>query len=139
MITALDTNILIDVLESDPLFADVSARAIARAGQLGALIACDVVWAEVATAYDPPGAVLDDLSLVGVRFVPMSADAALRAAAAWAQYRANGGKRIRIAADFLVGGHAAQQADRLLTRDADFHRQHFPGLEVLAPAEFLAE
>ena len=48
MITAVDTNVLIDVLEADPEFGTNSAAALARACQTGTLIACDVVWAEVA-------------------------------------------------------------------------------------------
>lgn len=133
MITAVDTNVLIDVLEADPEFGARSAAALARASRDGALIACDVVWAEVATAYQPPQAVLEDLAAFGLRFEPMHETSALSAAEAWARYRASGGKRTRIAADFLIGAHASCQADRLLTRDAGFHRQHFAALRVETP------
>lgn len=135
MITAVDSNVLIDILEGDVEFGEQSARALASACGSGAVIACDVVWAEVATAYQPPDAVLEDLAAFGVSFRPMSDAAALSAAAAWAHYRAAGGKRTRIAADFLIGGHAAHQADRLLTRDAGFYRQHFAGLAVTQPQD----
>ena len=137
MITAVDTNILIDVLEADPEFGSRSAAALARSSRDGALIACDVVWAEVATAYQPPQAVLKDLAAFGLRFEPMLETSALVAARTWAQYRAAGGKRLRIAADFLIGAHAARQADRLLTRDASFHRKHFGGLVVQTPKDLI--
>lgn len=133
MITAVDTNILIDILEGDIEFGAASAAALARAARDGALVACEAVWVEVATAYAPDADVADDLRVLGLRFLPMSEDAALRAAHAWAAYRRAGGARRRIAADFLIGGHAVCQADRLLTRDDGFHRKHFTGLQVEIP------
>lgn len=134
MITAVDTNVLIDILEGDVEFGAASAAALARAAQEGALVACAVVWAEVATAYAPAEDVAEDLRTLGLRFTPMSEEAALHAAQAWARYRSAGGGRSRIAADFLIGAHAACQADRLLTRDDGFHRTHFTGLRVEVPA-----
>lgn len=133
MITAVDTGVLIDVLEGDPEFGQASAAALARCGREGAPVACEVVWAAVATAYQPAAAVLADLSALGLRFGPMSEAAALLAAEVWAVYRAAGGSRRRIAADFLIGAHAQCQADRLLTRDEGFHRPHFARLRVEAP------
>ena len=94
---------------------------------------CEAVWAEVATAYAPDSDVADDLRALCLRYLHMSEDAALRAAQAWAAYRRAGGARRRIAADFLIGGHAACQADRLLTRDEGFHRKLFTGLQVESP------
>jgi predicted nucleic acid-binding protein len=63
----------------------------------------------------------------------MSMESALGAARSWHNYRRRGGRRDRIAADFLIGGHAAAQAERLLTRDLGFYRKYFKGVAVLSP------
>jgi hypothetical protein len=39
-----------------------------------------------------------------------------------------------VIADFLVGAHALEQADRLLTRDRGFHRSAFGGLVIVDPS-----
>jgi predicted nucleic acid-binding protein len=70
---------------------------------------------------------------VRIGFSAMSMESALGAARSWHTYRRLGGGRDRIAADFLIGGHAAEQAERLLTRDLNFYRKHFKGVAVVSP------
>ena len=133
MITAVDTNVLLDIFGADPKFGQVSAQAMRTCLAQGALIACAVVWAETATAFPSRAAfsrAMDDLS---VAFDSISQETALDAAEAWRRYWARGGRRTRIASDFLIGAHAKRAADRLLTRDRGFFRRHFSGLKVLDP------
>jgi hypothetical protein len=131
MITAVDTNVLIDILEPDPIHGRASLNLLRRAMGQGAVVACEVVWAEVATAYDAESTdVLDALTQSGIRFMPMNEAAALKSAECWRAYRRQGGKSGRIAADFLIGGHALVQCDRLLTRDRGFYRNHFKPLAL---------
>ena len=49
------------------------------------------------------------------------------------KYARNQGPRLRVAPDFLIGAHASEQADALLTTDAGFFRQYFKKLKVLTP------
>lgn len=133
MITAVDTNVLIDVLEPDPVFGPASGRALREAIQRGGLIACDVVWAEVGARFGSATAVRDALQRLSVEFSALRVDEALDAGAMMVEYRRRGGTRDRVVADFLVGAHARGTADRLLTRDRGFYRAYFTGLRLLDP------
>jgi len=135
VITAVDTNVLLDLLMADREHGERSREAIRSCLAEGSLIACPVVWAEVATFFEPdPRAAAETLESLGVRLVPTDSATALEAAAIWQTYRRAGGRERRIAADFLVGAHARIHADRLLTRDQGFYRQAFQGLEIIDPS-----
>lgn len=133
MITAVDTNVLLDVFGADPKFAPASSEALRRCLREGALVASEVVWVETATVFHDAGPFRDAMDKLSASFSPMTEDAAIKAADAWRRYRANGGPRDRIGADFLIAGHALVVADRLLTRDRGFYRRYFAGLRILDP------
>jgi predicted nucleic acid-binding protein len=134
LITALDTNVLIDVFAGDPAFGERSRDALRRCRAEGSLAACEVVWAEVAAAFPDAPAAQTALDRLGVSFSALDLPAALAAGKAWAEYRARGGTRDRVIADFLIAAHASTAADRLLTRDRGFYGRYFRGLEVLDPS-----
>ena len=135
MITAVDTNILIDILEPDPLYGPASKEALKKCLREGKIVACKVVWAEVAVVYvEAQEALIKMLEKIGLEFSPIAREAALVAAKCWAEYLKRGPKKRRIAADFLIGAHALVQCDRLLT-DKGFYREYFKGLKVVYPVD----
>ncbi len=134
MITAVDSNVLIDVLEPDPLYGPISATALRAASERGSLIACDVVWAEVSGRFMAVPAVEEALAQLAVEFSALEARQAFDAGAMLAEYRRRGGTRARIVADFLVGAHARGRADQLLTRDRGFFRSYFADLAIVDPS-----
>lgn len=135
MITAVDTNILIDIFKADARFGLASSELLRRAVNDGAVIACEVVWTETATVFLRESEFVEAMETLGIGYTPLERGAALSAARAWRRYRARGGQRQRIAADFLIGAHAVEQADRLLTRDRGFYRDYFQKLRVLDPTQ----
>ena len=134
MITGIDTNILVDILEPDPAYGPASKEALKRCLHEGSVIACEAVWAEVVTAYShKKEEVVDVLRRIGIEYSAMTLEAALKAANCWAAYRKKSKARGRIVADFLIGGHALVLCDRLLTRDRGFYRGYFKSLKVESP------
>ncbi len=134
MITAVDTNVLLDVLGADAAYGPRSADVLRASLQQGRVIACEVVWAETAAWFATPQEAHDVLERLGVGFSAIDASAASRAGRAWRAYRRSGGNRQRVVADFLIGSHALEHADRLLTRDRGFYHARFEELEILDPS-----
>jgi predicted nucleic acid-binding protein len=132
--TVVDTNVILDVLNDDPRFASASIRALREALGDGALMACDVVWAEVGAWYAP----LEDTAYVmdrfGIRFAALDPEVAAAAGRVWQRYRTEQGTRERMLPDFLIGTHAWMRADRFLTRDRGFYRTYFKCLKIVDPS-----
>lgn len=134
MITAVDTSVLLDVFGADPEFGECSAEAMRGCLAEGALIACDVVWAETAASFDTATAAEQALTGLRVGFSELDKTISLAVGQAWRAYRRAGGTRERVVADFLIGAHAATRADRLLTRDRGFYQSYFAALPILDPS-----
>ena len=133
MITAVDSNVLIDIFRPDPEFGPLSADALRKASAAGGLIACDVVWAEVAVGFDDHASVERAMDVLGISLDALDAQASTEAGRMWVRYRRRSRVRDRIVPDFLIGAHAMRRADRLLTRDRGFYRRYFAELRVLDP------
>ena len=134
MITAVDSTILLDVLIPDQTHGEQSARFLRQCLAEGPVVACAAVWAETAAMFDDARQFADVMHALTVSFSPMTHDAALRSSRSWQLYRQRGGRRARVIADFLIGAHAMEQADRLLTRDRGFYRDYFTKLRIIDPS-----
>jgi len=131
---ALDSSVLIDVLIADPDYADASETAIADALAASDVVVCDAVVAEVQAMLDTSVNLMDTLETLGIRYQPGTEQAAMRAGHMNKRFRARGGRRKRVVADFLIGAHAMLQCTALITRDAAFFHDYFKGLKIIDPS-----
>lgn len=133
MITAIDTNVLLDIISGEEPQGPASALALFRARQVGSVVATDVVWAETAAWFGGREELVIAMSDLGVVYDAPRQQAATLSGEMWRAYRSAGGPRVRLMPDFLVGAHALTQADRLLSRDRGFLRRYFTDLDVVDP------
>jgi predicted nucleic acid-binding protein len=68
---------------------------------------------------------------IDVAMTPRSA--LFLAGKAYLQYRAAGGMRTGVLADFFIGAHAAVEELPLLTRDSRRYRRYFPTVVLITP------
>ena len=128
MIMAVDTNVLLDIMRSGSPFTSQSRQWLAEAAELGSIIVCDVVYAELAPQFADRVELDDALREFNATPSPIDTEIAYEAGRRFLEYRRAGGPRRRIIADFLIGAHAALRAGAFLTRDEGFFRTYFPEL-----------
>ena len=130
---ALDSSVLFDILIGDPVYGEASEICIGDALAREDVVVCDAVVAEVQAMLDTSISLMDTLISLGIRYLPTQEAAAMRAGHMNKRFRARGGKRERVVADFLIGAHALLQCDGLITRDEGFFRDYYKGLKVVVP------
>ena len=128
MITAVDTSVLLDVFLADDRYGEQSKTQLRAAYDSGAIIICDIVYAELVPAFRDRSVLDRALRQINATTSPIDTAIAYDAGVRWMRYRRAGGPRKRIISDFLIGAHAAAVAQAFLTRDRGFYSTYFPEL-----------
>ena len=129
----VDTNVLVDILQNDPQWADWSIAQMRAQSSLHALVINPIIYAEVSLSFSTLEALDDVVGTLALELREIPRPALFLAAKAFAQYRRRGGSKLQVLPDFFIGAHAALEGWPLLTRDARRFKTYFPTLEVLAP------
>ena len=129
----VDTNVLVDVLQNDPQWADWSIAQLRAQAQLHALTINPVIYAELSLSFSNFEALDRAVATMELALHEVPRPALFLAGKAYLQYRRRGGAKAQVLPDFFIGAHAAVEGWPLLTRDASRFRTYFPRLEVIAP------
>jgi predicted nucleic acid-binding protein len=157
MITAVDTNIILDILIPGEPFGSSSKSLLERHLAAGQLILCEVVLAELAARFPSEAELKAFLSETGMRMVHSNEKSLYVAGTRWAAYVAKGGRnnltcsgcgkafktvcpdcgkaftrRPHVLADFLIGAHALTHADCIVSRDLGVYKPYFGDLKVMS-------
>ena len=129
----VDTNVILDVVQNDPEWAEWSQAQLDAASLHRALLINPVVYAELSIAYRRIEELEDMLLKGGFRIEPIPREALFLAGKAFMRYRARGGAKTGVLPDFFIGAHAAVAGIALLTRDPRRYGTYFPRLELISP------
>lgn len=129
----VDTNVLIDVLEDDPEWADWSIAQLRSQSKVHPLAINPIIYAELSLTFSRVEALDDTIENLGLNLLEIPRPALFLAGKAFAQYRKQGGKASNVLADFFIGAHAAVLGCSLLTRDARRYQTYFPKVKLITP------
>lgn len=131
----VDTNVLLDVLQNDPQWADWSQGQLESASLSDSLVINAVIYSELSMAFER----IEDLEAVvseaSLNVVPIPREALFLAGKAFLTYRrSRKGTKQSVLPDFYIGAHAAVGELAILTRDVSRYRSYFPTVKLITPA-----
>lgn len=129
----VDTNVLIDVLEDDPEWADWSISQLRAQSKVHPLTINPIIYAELSLTFSKVEALDKTIENLGLTMLELPRPALFLAGKAFAQYKRQGGKANNVLADFFIGAHAAVLGCSLLTRDTKRYQSYFPSVKLIAP------
>jgi predicted nucleic acid-binding protein len=99
----VDTNVVIDIFANDPVWADWSQQQLNIATRQDRLAITDVVYAELSVGYRRIEEVDALIARAGIALEHIPRRALFLAGKAFQRYRAAGGIRTGVLADFFIG------------------------------------
>lgn len=129
----VDTNVLVDVLENDPDWADWSITQLRGQSKIHRLAINPIIYSELSLTFSTVEALDQCIADLGLTLIELPRPALFLAGKALARYRRQGGQKSNVLADFFIGAHAAVSRYPLLTRDTRRYAEYFAGVQLIAP------
>ena len=129
----VDTNVLIDVLNNEPQWADWSIHQLRVQSKIHVLTINPIIYAELSCTFKKVEDLDEVLQVMGFKFNQIPKPALFLAGKAFQRYRRQGGVKNSILADFFIGAHAAVSRLPVLTRDTQRYQTYFPTVKLVSP------
>lgn len=129
----VDTNVLVDVLENDPEWADWSIGQLRAQSRIHRLAINPVIYSELSLTFSTVEALDRTVDDLGLMMIEMPRAALFLAGKAFVRYRRQGGRKENVLADFFIGAHAAVSRCPILTRDTRRYSRYFLDVKVITP------
>lgn len=131
----VDTNVILDLVANDPVWAEWSQRQLEQASMRSTLCINPVIYAELSVAFDTIEELESALAQGEFDLEPIPREGLFLAGKAFLRYRRYKGTKAGVLPDFFIGAHAAVMGWPLLTRDTGRYASCFPTLELIAPSK----
>lgn len=131
----VDTNVLVDVLEDDPEWANWSINQLRAQSKIHRLAINPIIYAELSLTFSTVEALDQTLADLGLAMIEIPHPALFLAGKAFVRYRRQGGQKQNVLADFFIGAHAAVSRYPLLTRDTRRYTAYFAGVNLISPVQ----
>lgn len=129
----VDTNVLIDVLNNEPQWADWSIHQLRVQSKIHVLSINPIIYAELSCTFKKVEDLDEVLQVMELKFNQIPKPALFLAGKAFQRYRRQGGVKSSILADFFIGAHAAVSRLPVLTRDTQRYQTYFPTVKLVSP------
>ncbi len=129
----VDTNVLVDVLENDPVWVDWSIAQLRAQSKIHRLAINPIIYSELSLTFTSAEALDETIADLGLNLLELPRPALFLAGKAFIRYRRQGGTKNNVLADFFIGAHAAVARLPILTRDTRRYNAYFPGVALIAP------
>ena len=129
----VDTNVLVDVLENDPDWADWSISQLRAQSKVHRLAINPIIYSELSLTFSTVEALDKTIEQLGLVLIELPRPALFLAGKAFVRYRRQGGTKSNVLGDFFIGAHAAVSCLPVLTRDMRRYAAYFPGVILIAP------
>jgi predicted nucleic acid-binding protein len=133
----VDTNVLLDVLQDDPVWADWSVLQLRAQSQVHELLINPIIYSELSLTFESVADLDDALDGMDLTLREPPRAALFLAGRAYLKYRRAGGHKENVLADFFIGAHAAVLGCPILTRDGRRYRNYYPRVVLITQEESL--